>query len=236
VESLKQDLELLYELQIYDIKIDDVRKKVDQAPLLIEEKNEVLFVKKAVVDATRQHFVEMSSLKKEKEALLDSKEKAINKYVLELNTVKSNNVYKALLLEIEKSKADKTVVEDEILELMDRIDGEAVKVKVSEDELKMIENKIKNDIREIELSAKKLEEEIIKIEKEREDHKLKIDKSVLLHYERLRKGRSGQGIALIDQDSCSGCGMALRPQLINQAQKGLDLVFCDNCSRILLKK
>jgi predicted nucleic acid-binding Zn-ribbon protein len=236
MENLKQDLELLYELQTYDVKIDDIRRQIGKAPLLVEEKNRALVAKKSEIDAKKKGFVELNSLKKEKEFLLDAKEKAIVKHYMELNTVKSNDTYKALLAEIEKAKVDKSVIDDELLELMDKIDKEFVVVKEAEKELKDFENKIKIDISEVESSVKKYEEEIPVIENVREEHKLKVNQSILSQYERLRLGSGSVGIALVNEESCGTCGMVLRLQLINQARKGHDLVFCDNCSRILLKR
>jgi predicted nucleic acid-binding Zn-ribbon protein len=236
MENLKQDLELLYELQDYDIKIENIKSLIADAPELIENKKSELEAKKLETEEKKKNFVALTSLKKEKESVLDSKEKAIGKHSLELNTVKSNDTYKALLLEIEKAKADKSVIEDEILELMDKIEEESKVVKASEAELKEFEQKIKSEISEIENSAKKYSDEIKKIEEDREQHKLKVNKNILQQYERIREGRNGQGVCLVDGESCGGCGMVLRPQLINQAQKCHDLVFCDNCSRILLKK
>ncbi|MDR3275278.1 MAG: C4-type zinc ribbon domain-containing protein [Endomicrobium sp.] len=236
MEKLKQDLELLYELQNYDIKIDNVKEKIEKTLALIKEKKEILEDKKAEIYLKKKKFLELSSMKKEKDAVLDSKEKAISKHSMELNTVKSNNTYKALLLEIEKAKADKNVIEDEILGLMDEIDKESIVMKFVENEFKELEQKVKSEISEIENFAEKLKEEIIKVEKEREEYKLKVNKMILTHYERLRECHYGQGVCLVEDESCSGCGMVLRPQLINQAQKCQELVFCDNCSRILLKR
>ncbi|MCL2485765.1 MAG: C4-type zinc ribbon domain-containing protein [Endomicrobia bacterium] len=236
MENLKQDLELLYNLQDYDIKIMALRNHIASIPALISEKQKEVENKKAETEAKKKNFVDLSSLKKEKEALLDSKEKAIAKNSGELNSVKSNDTYKALLLEIEKAKADKSVVEDEILELMVKIDSEAPVVKNAETELKDFEQNIKNEITGLENSAKKDEESIADIEKEREEYKHKVSPKILEQYERIREGRDGQGIVLVDGESCGGCSMVLRPQLINQAHKFTDLVYCDNCSRILLKK
>jgi predicted nucleic acid-binding Zn-ribbon protein len=236
MENLKQDLELLYELQNYDTKIDNIKEQIRNVPSLIEEKNKILEAKRNEIDVKKKNFVNLSFFKKEKESILDSKEKAISKFSMELNTVKSNDTYKSLLLEIEKAKADKNVIEDELLEIMYKFDKESIVFKASESELRDFEQKIKADIFEIENTKKKFEDEMLGIEQAREDHKLKISKVILAQYERLREGRDGQGIALVDGESCGACGMVLRPQLINQAQKVHDLVFCDNCSRILLKK
>lgn len=234
--NLKQDLELLYTLQDYDIKIEKIRAEIQKAPNLIQEKNNEISVKKSETEQKKKDFVDLNTQKKEKEALLASKEQVISKHSMELNSVKSNDTYKALLLEIEKAKADVSVAEDEILELMTKIDAETVLVKEAEKELADFENKIKIEISEIESNVKKDEESIVALEKDREEHKQKVNKNILDQYERIREGRDGQGICIVDGESCGGCGMVLRPQLINQAQKCSDLVFCDNCSRILLKK
>jgi len=236
MENLRQDLEILYGLQDYDIKIAKIKAEIESAPVIIDEKKQDLENKKSETEATKRNFVSLSSLKKEKEALLDSKEKAIAKHSMELNSVKANDAYKALLLEIEKAKADKSVIEDEILGLMEKIDAESAAVKKAESEFKEFERKINSEIAEISASAKKHEEEIVNIEKERENYKQKVNPRILDQYERVREGRDGQGIVVIDGDSCGGCTMVLRPQLINQAQKCTELVFCDNCSRILLKR
>jgi predicted nucleic acid-binding Zn-ribbon protein len=210
--------------------------KISKAPSLVEEKKKSLEYKKAATETKKKNFVKLNSLRKEKEVILNSKEKVISIYSVELNSVKSNDVYRAMLLKIEKAKSDKSVIENEILELMDKIEKEFVIVKSAEDELKEFEKTIKNEINEFENFIKKLEKEVTAVEKEREKYKLKISKAILMQYESLRDGRDRRGICLINNESCDGCGIMLRPQLINQAYKCHELVFCDNCSRILLQK
>ncbi|OEG71630.1 hypothetical protein ATZ36_02610 [Candidatus Endomicrobiellum trichonymphae] len=236
MDNLRPELKLLYELQNYDIRISDIRRKISKAPSLVEEKKKSLEYKKTATETKKKNFVKLNSLRKEKEVSLDSKEKAISAHSAGLNSAKSNDVYKAVLLKIEKAGSDKSVIENEILELMDKIEKESVIVKSAEDELKEFEKIIKNEIKEFENFIKKLEKEVTAVEKEREEYKLKISKPILMQYERLRDGRDGRGICLINNESCGGCGMMLRPQLINQAYKCHELVFCDNCSRILLQK
>lgn len=238
MENLKQDLELLYELQKYDVKIYNLREKINKIHLEIEKKNKALELedKKIKLKIRKENFIRLNSLKNEKETLLGSKEKKINKYLMELNIVKSNDTYKTLLSEIEKTKEYKSILEDEILELMEEIDKEYIVVKTNENELKEIEQKIKNEIYEFKSFMERLEKKINEIEKKREKQKLKVNKTMLSQYERLLDdGRNEKVICIIDGESCGGCGILLRPQLINQVQKYRELVFCDNCSRILLK-
>jgi predicted nucleic acid-binding Zn-ribbon protein len=236
MEGLKQDLALLLELQNYDVKINDMNNQISLAPSLIDEKNKILDKRKVELSEKKKKYVELLSLKKEKESLLDDKEKTINKHSIEINSVKSNDIYKSLLLAIEQAKSDKSVLEDDILALMGSLDEESAKIKVAENEFQEFEKNIKKEIVDIENDINNLKEEVVALGKVRDEHKLKINKPVLLHYERLKEGREGYGMAVVDGESCGGCGMVLRTQLVNQALKGQDLVFCDNCSRILFKK
>jgi uncharacterized protein len=60
--------------------------------------------------------------KKNFELDIETKEQAMRKHGTELNTVKSNEAYKALLSQIEDAKKAKSDIEDKVLESMERID------------------------------------------------------------------------------------------------------------------
>ncbi|WP_372519115.1 zinc ribbon domain-containing protein [Candidatus Ruminimicrobiellum ovillum] len=236
MENLKETLELLYQLQEKDVKIFELKQNLINLPKLVEEKQKKIAELKASFENKKAEYVRLTSLKKEKEALLSAKEAAIAKHTSDLNTIKANDMYKNCLLEIEKAKADKSVVEDEILQLMEDIDKEMVNLKKYDEDTKAKEAEINKEIADAKLTVEKAKENIETIQKERDDFSKTIDKNILSQYERIRESRNGQGIATIDGESCSGCNMVLRPQLIVQATKCKELVYCDNCSRILFNK
>ena len=236
MENLKETLELLYTLQEKDVKIFELKQNLTNLPKIVEEKQKKIADLKANFESKKAEYVRLNSLKKEKEALLSTKEAAIAKHTSDLNTIKANDMYKNCLLEIEKAKADKSVVEDEILQLMEDIDKEMVNLKKYEEETKAKEAEINREISEAKLTVEKAKENIETIQKERDEFAKTIDKNILSQYERIRESRNGQGIATVDGESCSGCNMVLRPQLIVQATKCKELVYCDNCSRILFNK
>ena len=236
MENLKETLELLYQLQEKDVKIFELKENLTKLPNLIDEKQKKIADVKASFESKKAEYVRLNSLKKEKEALLATKEASIAKHTSDLNTIKANDMYKNCLLEIEKAKADKSVVEDEILQLMEDIDKEIVNLKKYEEETKVKETEINKEIADAKQTIEKAKENIETIQKERDEFAKTIDKNILSQYERIRESRNGQGIATIDGESCSGCNMVLRPQLIVQATKCKELVYCDNCSRILFNK
>jgi hypothetical protein len=236
MENLRENLLLLCQLQEKDNKIFELEQNIKNAPEIIEKKKNEIEKLHKDFEQKKAEYVRLNSLKKEKEALLSAKEANIAKHNADLITIKSNDLYKTCLLEIEKAKADKSVIEDEILQLMEDIDKEFVNVKKQEEESKKIEANIQQEIASINDTCKNAREKLDSIAKEREEFSKKIDSNLLSQYERIRENRNGQGLALIDGDSCGCCSMTLRPQLINQATKCSELVYCDNCSRILFNK
>ncbi len=236
MENLKETLEQLYLLQQQDVKIFASQKDIDEMPKIIEKKQKALEAVKADFENKKSQYVKLNSLKKEKEALLDSKEAAIAKHTADLNTIKSNDMYKTCLLEIEKAKADKSVVEDEILKLLDDIAKEQENLKGYEQESKTKEAEINKEIEEAKNKIEEAKKNIEQTKKDRDEFAKGIDANILSQYERIRESRDGQGIALISGESCGGCNVMLRPQLIVQATKCKELVYCDNCSRILFRK
>ena len=60
-----------------------------------------------------------------------------------------------------------------------------------------------------------------------------MDKKVLAHYERVLANRDGLALAAVKNNACQGCFRILPPQVINEVKKKEDLIFCDNCARIL---
>jgi hypothetical protein len=236
MENLKETLELLYQLQEKDIKIFDLQQNLTNLPKAIEEKQKQIADIKSDFEKKKAEYVRLNSLKKEKESLLATKEATIAKHTTDLNTIKSNDMYKNCLLEIEKAKADKSVVEDEILQLMEDIDKEIIKLKQYEQETKTKEETLNKEIENAKSDVLKAKENVEAVKKEREDFSKQIDANILSQYERIRESRNGQGLALIEGDSCGGCNMILRPQLIVQATKCKELAYCDNCSRILFNK
>ena len=136
MENLRENLLLLCQLQEKDNEIFKLEQNIKNAPETLEKKKEEIDKLHKDFEQKKAEYVRLNSLKKEKEALLSAKEANIAKHNADLITIKSNDLYKTCLLEIEKAKADKSVIEDEILQLMEDIDKEFVNVKKQEEESK----------------------------------------------------------------------------------------------------
>jgi predicted nucleic acid-binding Zn-ribbon protein len=57
--------------------------------------------------------------------------------------------------------------------------------------------------------------------------------AVLVIYDALRPRRAGRAVAMVDNDQCSACGVAVPQSKIEAAREGDEFVYCGNCGRIL---
>jgi predicted nucleic acid-binding Zn-ribbon protein len=56
---------------------------------------------------------------------------------------------------------------------------------------------------------------------------------LLAVYDGLRPRRAGRAVAELDDDTCSGCRVAVPPQLLAAARDSDELVYCGNCGRLI---
>ncbi|MFH1541195.1 MAG: C4-type zinc ribbon domain-containing protein [Elusimicrobiota bacterium] len=233
---MNEDLSKLIELQDVDLKIDEANndiKKID---------NEIIFLldtlekEKEQIETVKKNLTSSSILKKEKEIRIISIEEEIKKHNTELNAVKTNNAYKALLSEVEDGKKEKLKLEDELLLLMETDEKNSDDVKNLQKEyenkkLKFNERKI-----QFENNLKSLNELIVQLSDIRKTKLVELSKNIADKYENIRKNKNGSAVVVIKNNSCGGCHRSLPIHIIDEVKKDKDLVFCSNCMRILYRK
>jgi len=138
-----------------------------------------------------------------------------------------------MLQQIQDSKADASLVEDKILEAMDKIDKaklnvDAEKKKLLEEEKFFNEQKAK-----LENELKEIEQRLVQLEGQRKQLMPGIDKHIMAQYERILKSRDGLAIVPVKDSSCLGCHMSMPPQVINLIRMYDHIVTCEVCNRIL---
>ena len=233
---MKKELQLLIALQEKDNALNKLKENAASIPKKIEEITEAINKNKSEIDNLKNNTKKLLMARKEKEIELETAENEIKKHNMELNSVKSNDAYKALLSEIEKCKSAKQRLEEEILQNMEETDVESKKSKEEEISFKGQEAGIQAKAEELKKDLERIKNEIETLENERNVFVKDIPDSYLSKYEHIREGRQGIAIVPIDGENCGGCFITLRPQIINQVCKEQDMIFCDSCSRILYKK
>lgn len=216
-----------------DTAIDELHNKAQAVLPLIAKKTQELEGLKASLKTAKEKSMTYSMKKKDLEAQVEDKEKLIKKHQGELNSLKSNDAYKAMLGEIQAAKDAQAKIEDDILNLMEAIDTADKDYKSTEQKLKSDENVIKTQIQDLEKQKADLESENTKKKEERTTFSASISAGSLTQYESIRVRRGGVAIVPLIANSCGGCRMNMTQNQLIQIKKAKEVVYCNNCTRII---
>ena len=170
---------------------------------------------------------------KEKELELQSKEEAVNKHKSQLTMVKTNKEYNALQVEIEKMKADNSVLEEAIIVSFEKIDDLKASIQKEKDMLAEEEKKLNSEKSAVGIEIKDLQQKIDQLDAQRKRIvTADLKPEVLDLYERIRQNRGELALVEVRDGSCTGCFVSVRAQVLNDLKLG-KLMTCETCSRIL---
>lgn len=150
-----------------------------------------------------------------------------------LRNVSTNKEYQVLLREVDDNKKRKDALETELLQIMEEREKSQVIVEESTKEYQQLEQQIKaeqNAIEEQTVKDRKLLEEYLGSQKE---IGASLDPKLLDRFKRISKMNQGSAVAQVQDQVCFGCFMNIPPQLYIEVQRGNQLIFCPQCSRIL---
>lgn len=159
----------------------------------------------------------------------------------QMNAVRSNKEYQALLVEVNTCKLEKSKLEDLALEQMGKV--EELRTRLAEVQVKIDEQKRMVTVAQGQVDAARAEvgQQLDEVTAQRKAAAAQLPHDVLTQYERVSRENDGEAMAtVIEEDrrrmeyTCGGCFMGLPRECINALLKGRDrVVTCTNCGRIL---
>ena len=227
-------LRALVKLQDVDTSIQEIQRKIYVFPETIRQLDKQLTENEQKVEALKTSIEEREKLRRSKEREVETQNEQIRKYQGQLLQVKTNKEYSALLLEIKTLKSKNSLTEDDILELMESIERAKHALTSSQKELENARVRIQ---REKQIQEKSLAEIQNSLEKEQERRKIlaqDVDAGALREYTKLFNLRNGVAISTVEEDGvCTGCHVALTPQMFAEIKTGKYLHRCPICFRFL---
>src|SRR4051795_12330487 len=223
------DVQHLMELQQADKEILRLNQEVAALPKRVAAIEEKLAGTKAGLDKAKAAVKADEATRRKYESAIQDLQGKISKYRDQSLAVKTNEQYKALLHEIQFAEQEIKSNEDKILELMVNAEARDKQVKAAEAELKEEAAEIEKEKVIARDRTAQDEKELAEWTAKRDAARAAIDPDLLRHYDRVAKFR-GSGLAEVLGERCSGCQVALRPQMYNEVRSG-KLLQCDSCQR-----
>lgn len=225
--------------QLHDLYLEVAALDARLAPL--EEEKQKFLAKLAAHEAKKKELKKNQGMN---ELALKEKEALLRKLEQQLLTVNTNKEYAAIQKEIGTVKADKSTLEDKILETMDAIDETERRIADEKKEIQELERKSAILLAEVDADKRALNERIAALKKARQPVADNVDSTVLELYERVAKRHTDARIVSpvkiettangqIEGASCGECGITITTQELNQCMQDAEIMLCRNCSRIL---
>ncbi len=230
---MNDDLQNLITLQRLDSVIDSLQLQEDEIKSSLESEKSAVVECEQRVEAAKASSQECTVLTRSLETDVQELDDKMEKYRGQLNDVKSNREYAALQIEISNLQDKKDRLEEQIIKEMEKCEVAKQEVQTVEDALgterqilqvKQAEQQQKIDV----LRGEKRNEEGV-----RENAASKLRKILSDKYDNIRTVRGGLAIVEIKGGSCQGCFINLPPQLVIEVRKGVEILDCYSCGRIL---
>ncbi|MGQ9705509.1 MAG: zinc ribbon domain-containing protein [bacterium] len=230
---MNETLSLIVSIGKLDVRIDTIRGELKNIPLEIQRGQKEL--DSLIIERTslEQRLESQKRKRFQEERTLEELQIRLEKYQKQLFDVKTNEEYSAILREIDHTKNEISVLEDEVIMLLEEYDNLEVELKKKGEEVNYCREELDRLISNSMNREKELKSLLEMLENERVEISMKIDKIILSRYEKTRQHNLGTAIALIESGVCQECHVLLPPQLISRVIVGETIERCPNCARFL---
>jgi predicted nucleic acid-binding Zn-ribbon protein len=168
----------------------------------------------------------------QKQLQLKTSEAKIRDLDAKLNACKTNREYQTLTEQIAADRMATRVLEDEILEALERVDALKPAVPAAEQALAAAKRSLDESRATVEAESGRLSTEVARVRDELRAVEGELAVDVREKYERAVKHKGADGMAAVDSESCGGCCQQITGNMLSELMLGR-LVQCRSCGRLL---
>jgi hypothetical protein len=223
-----QALKTLHELHG---RLQAVQDALARGPRQIQAQKLTVEKRQAELEARRQKLKQLKITADQRNLQLKTNEAKIADLRAKLNLASSNREYEILSGQIEADTMANSVLEDEILEALTKIDQCQAEVKQAEQEVAAAEAELAKLTAEVQARIPELTAQARALEQEVAEAEKVLPESIVPNYRRAVQAFGASALAAVEHGTCTSCHMQLTMQKIVELRSG-KLLFC-SCGRLL---
>ena len=231
--SARDSLATLLSVQSLDQRLAVLESRRDEIPnVKAEVSREITMLEQE--RAERDRALEQVRLDRRRhEGELEMQQEHLARYERQLNDVKTNVAYSALLTEIQGTKRAIGELEDEILEEMER--REAIEARMGEIDVELEQKRVAaaDRLKELDDESGFVQREIDALESRRQGLVVDVDPGLYGLDDRLRRGRRFPALVPLKGHACGACHGRLPPQIVREITHDGSLHPCENCGVLI---
>lgn len=233
--SVAEKLQQLYELQLVDSQIDEISILKGELPMEVSDLEDEIAGLDTRIQRIEANIKEMDVEVNKHAYNIKEAEALIARYQKQLDNVKNNREYDALMKELEMQRLEIQLSEKKIREAKKLVEAKQETLEAANKRLAQKSHDL--EVKRVELSKiiEKTDKDEEKLRKKSEKNRKNIEERLLKAYDKIRTSyRNGQAVVTIERSACGGCFNQIPPQL--QLEIGLHkkVIACEHCGRILV--
>ena len=233
--SVEDKLRAIYDLQIIDTRIDEIRNVRGELPLEVEDLEDEVTGLSNRLEKLKSDLVLIEDQIKAKKGAIEDHQSAIKKYTEQQKNVRNNREFNSLTKEVEFQELEIQLSEKQIKELKASIDHKKEVVSTSKEKLDQKTTHLKHKKAELnDIMAETQKEESFLTEKSAE-YEAQIDERLLAAYKRIRSSvRNGLAVVSIERGASAGSFFTIPPQTQVEIAARKKIITDEHSGRILV--
>ena len=233
--SVEEKLRALYDLQIIDTRIDEIRNVRGELPIEVEDLEDEVAGLTTRNEKLKADLETIEEQIKAKKSAIEEHQDAIKKYTKQQDSVRNNREFNSLTKEVEFQELEIQLAEKQIKELRASLEYKKESISNSKEKLEQKSNHLKHKKAELsDIMAETEKEEAFLIQKSAEFEN-QIEDRLLAAYKRIRSSvRNGLAVVSIDRGASAGSFFTIPPQTQVEIAGRKKIITDEHSGRILV--
>jgi predicted nucleic acid-binding Zn-ribbon protein len=213
-------------------QIGDLKSRIDRGPRQIRAGEQAVAQAEHDVTERKAAWKKMRMESDAQQLQLRQREAKIDDLQRKLNECKTNTEFKTLKDQIAAEKQANSVLEDEILERLERLDVLQNEIHEAEVRQRKTHEELEKTKQRVEAQQASLEADLARVHAELAEAETALPEEIRAEYQRMVRAHGEEGLAAVESESCGGCNTILTMQTINQLYRSRP-IFCPTCGALL---
>ena len=233
--NVEDKLRAIYDLQIIDTRIDEIRNVRGELPLEVEDLEDEVTGLSTRLDKLKSDLVAIEEQIKTKKNNIDDHQAAIKKYTVQQKDVRNNREFNSLTKEVEFQELEIQLAEKQIKELKSSIEHKKEVISNSKEKLDQKTTHLKHKKAELNDIMSETQKEEAFLTQKSAEYEAQIEERLLAAYKRIRSSvRNGLAVVSIERGASTGSFFTIPPQTQVEIAARKKIITDEHSGRILV--
>jgi predicted nucleic acid-binding Zn-ribbon protein len=233
--NVEEKLRALYDLQLIDSRIDEIRNVRGELPLEVEDLEDEVAGLSTRLEKLKTDLDSIEEQIKVKKSAIEEHKEAIKKYTTQQKEVRNNREFNSLTKEVEFQELEIQLAEKHIKEMKASIEHKKEVISESKEKLEAKSSHLKHKKSELDAIMSETEKEENFLSQKSEEYQGQIEERLLAAYNRIRGSvRNGLAVVSIERGASAGSFFTIPPQTQMEIASRKKIITDEHSGRILV--